>query len=238
MTHRTTTTVGELAAQLPNATRVFEKYGIDYCCGGRESVEKACASAGVALDDLLEQIEGVSESLPVTNYESLGQSDLIDHIIKTHHVFTRDELTRLDALLKKVVSVHGARHPELMTIRETFQKVHEDLLPHMMKEENVLFPYIVELGRCTEQGVRPAPPRFGTVRNPVRMMMFEHETVGALLAELRTLTSNYTAPPDACVSYSTLYAALANLESDLHQHIHLENNILFTRAVRQELNFL
>jgi regulator of cell morphogenesis and NO signaling len=132
------------------------------------------------------------------------------------------------------VYVHGARHPELIEVRNTFQRLSEDLLPHMMKEENVLFPYIAEIERCRQQGLTPARPPFGTVRNPVRMMMFEHETAGALLVELRRLTSDYTPPADGCVSYNTLYAALANLESDLHQHIHLENNALFVRAIREE----
>src|SRR5262252_2041087 len=117
MSHQTSTTVGELAARLPNATRVFEKYGIDYCCGGRQSIADACVSAGVALDELLDQIEKNPESVPTTDYESLSQSDLIDHIIRTHHVFTREELTRLRALLERVVSVHGARHPELVAVR-------------------------------------------------------------------------------------------------------------------------
>ena len=237
MTYRATTTVGELAAQLPNATRVFEKYGIDYCCGGRQSLVDACASAGIAVDAVLEQMERNSEHLPATGYESMSQRALIDHIVTTHHAFTRDELNRLTALTQKVVSVHGARHPELSAVRDVFQKLREDLLPHMMKEELVLFPYIAELARCGEQGKLPAPPPFGTVRNPVRMMMFEHEAAGALLQELKRLTSNYTAPADGCISYRTLYATLANLESDLHRHIHLENNILFVRAIRQEKEF-
>src|SRR4030095_13891279 len=149
------------------------------------------------------------------------------HIVGKHHVFTREELSHIDLLVRKVCSVHEARHPELATLRDTFCRLAGSVIPHMMKEENVLFPYVASLERGLEQNAPPIPPPFLTVRYPIRMMMVEHEDAGALLQEIRRLTSDYTPPPDGCVSYKTLYTALANLESDLHQHIHLENNILF-----------
>jgi regulator of cell morphogenesis and NO signaling len=150
-------------------------------------------------------------------------------------VFTRQELARLDALMEKVVSVHGGRHRELAEVQNTFRLLADDLLPHMQKEENILFPYIAALEVAADGGEAAAAPPFMTVRNPVRMMTFEHEAAGTLLRELRRLTSGYTAPADGCISYRTLYAALENLERDLHQHIHLENNILFPRAVEAEM---
>jgi regulator of cell morphogenesis and NO signaling len=233
----TTTTVGELAARLPDAARILEKYGIDYCCGGGNSMGKACAVAGIDAGKVIEEIQRQSTPGSAQNQDffSLNQRGLVELIVTTHHVFTRQELARLDALMEKVVSVHGGRHPELAEVQNTFRLLADDLLPHMQKEENILFPYIAALEVAADGGEAAAAPPFMTVRNPVRMMTFEHEAAGTLLRELRRLTSGYTAPADGCISYRTLYAALENLERDLHQHIHLENNILFPRAVEAEM---
>jgi regulator of cell morphogenesis and NO signaling len=143
-------------------------------------------------------------------------------------------MVRLQSLIEKVIGAHGANHPELRNIGDVFQEMCADLTPHMAKEENVLFPYLEELEASLLQN-RPAPfAPFGTVKNPVRMMMMEHDTVGDLLRELRLLTADYAVPTDGCISYQTLYQALEAFEQDLHQHIHLENNILFPRAVEME----
>jgi regulator of cell morphogenesis and NO signaling len=161
-------------------------------------------------------------------------TELIKHILDKHHVFTKEEMTRLDALVEKVCSVHGQNHPELLRVKTLFQSLCEDLKPHMFKEEQVLFPYIIRLEEAASQKQKLAAPPFVTVRNPVRMMMLEHDTAGDLLRELRGATTNYTTPSDACISYRTLYQALEAFEQDQHQHIHLENNILFPRAVEME----
>jgi regulator of cell morphogenesis and NO signaling len=154
--------------------------------------------------------------------------------VAKHHVFTRDELARLDALLSKVCSVHGQNHPELTRIRSLFQDLNRDLIPHMQKEEMVLFPYIEQMDEAVSAG-RPAPvPFFGTVQNPIHMMMMEHDAAGEILKEIRQISGGFTVPEDGCISYETLYKALDALEQDLHQHIHLENNILFPRAVELE----
>ena len=143
-------------------------------------------------------------------------------------------MVRLDALMTKVVSVHGKNHPELTEASALVKRLGEDLNPHMLKEERVLFPYVVQLNRAaTVKASAPFAP-FGTVINPVRMMMMEHDAVGELLRELRGVTSDYAIPADVCISYKTLYEALEALEHDLHQHIHLENNILFPKAVELE----
>jgi regulator of cell morphogenesis and NO signaling len=234
MSERSNVTVGELALGVPEASRLFEKYGIDYCCGGRRSLEDACTAAGIRVDDLLRELDEKAEHLPPSDYQGLNQNDLIDHIVGTHHAFTREELSRLAGLIRKVCAVHESRHAELAEVRKTFWQLSDDLLPHMMKEENVLFPYIAALEHGVENKAPTATPPFGTVRNPVRMMTIEHETAGALLRKLRRLTSGYVVPSDACTSYRTLYGALSGLESDLHQHIHLENNVLFPRALRHE----
>ncbi|MEK7831250.1 MAG: hemerythrin domain-containing protein, partial [Acidobacteriota bacterium] len=161
-------------------------------------------------------------------------TDLIAHIQNTHHVFTRQELGRLEKLVEKVCLRHGEYHPELFRLRELFLMLRDDLLPHLMKEEQVLFPYVVQLENAIAKGNTVQPPFFVTVQNPVRMMMTEHDTVGDLLREMRLVSGKYVPPPEVCISYQTLYQAMAEFEADLHQHIHLENNILFPRAIEME----
>ncbi|MGB8769757.1 MAG: iron-sulfur cluster repair di-iron protein [Candidatus Korobacteraceae bacterium] len=236
MTIATTKTVGELAAEMPNATREFEKLGIDYCCGGNRTLGEACAEAKISVDEALQRLE---KSMSVKSPDSKDRqnqplADLIAHIVNTHHVFVREECPRIETLSAKVVGVHGKNHPELLQVQETFSALAEELRVHLMKEEQVLFPYIVRLEESLVAG-EPAPPAmFGTVVNPVRMMMQEHDGAGEALRNLRTITKEYSLPEDACISYRTLYDALKGFEADLHQHIHLENNILFPRAVAME----
>jgi regulator of cell morphogenesis and NO signaling len=161
-------------------------------------------------------------------------AQLIDHIVGKHHAYLKQELPRLEQLLRKVVSVHGEGHAELSKIQRVFQGMAAELSMHMMKEENVLFPYIAALENAVSSG-RPRPrPAFGTVSNPVHMMELEHDSAGAALKEIRAFSSNYTPPDGACFSYKTLYAALKEFETDLHQHVHLENNMLFPRAIAME----
>ena len=230
------TTVREIALQMPESTRLFERLQIDYCCGGNQPLTQACASAGVNVDTVVEMLGKVAES-PETSesdFQNLSLADLIEHILTTHHVFTKTEMDRLEALTAKVIGAHGNNHPELIHLGELFKTLCDDLKPHMFKEEQILFPYIIAMTRAAAQN-RPAPfAPFGTVNNPVRMMMSEHDMAGQLLRELRALTSDYKVPADACISYRTLYEALENFEKDLHQHIHLENNILFPKALDLE----
>jgi regulator of cell morphogenesis and NO signaling len=222
---------------MPGATRIFEKLGIDYCCGGGNSLADACAKAGVAVDEVIGSLEGTEHSDATSASEGWQIAplvELITNIVEKHHTFTRQELARLEALLIKVCGVHGQNHPELFRIQEQFQELNRDLEPHMLKEERVLFPYIIQMEEAVKNNrTLPAPP-FGTVQNPVRVMMAEHDAAGDILREMREVSSNYTVPEDACISYQTLYGALAALEADLHQHIHLENNILFPRAAEME----
>jgi regulator of cell morphogenesis and NO signaling len=232
-------TVRELAIEIPNATRTFEKLGIDYCCGGSRSLNDACMHAHVTLENVLSELEEGS-SLK-TAAESAAQEcasgtlgHLVEHIVTAHHMYVKQELPRLQQLLKKVVSVHGKAHSELGRIQQVFQEMSAELTSHMMKEEHILFPYIVALENAVSNG-RPKPrPAFGTVSNPVHMMELEHESAGAALKEINTLSSNSEPPEGACFSYRTLYTALKEFESDLHQHVHLENNILFPRAIALE----
>ena len=237
MTIATAKTVGEIAAEMPNATREFEKLGIDYCCGGNRTLGEACAEAKISVDEALQRLEcSMTATAPdsIQDWQNQTLADLIAHITSTHHVFVRQECPRIEALAAKVVGVHGENHPELLQVQETFSALAEELSVHLMKEEHVLFPYLIRLEESFVAG-EPAPPAmFGTVVNPVRMMMQEHDSAGDALRTLRTVTKDYSAPDDACISYRTLYDALKGFEADLHQHIHLENNILFPRAVAME----
>ena len=237
MTLTPTKTVGEIAAEMPNATREFEKLGIDYCCGGSRTLGEACTEANISIDETLARLEKSRASIPSgdsKDWQNQLLADLISHIISTHHAFVREESTRIVALTAKVVGVHGKNHPELLQVQELFSVLAEELSVHLMKEEQVLFPYVVRMEESRLAG-EPAPPAmFGTVVNPIRMMMQEHDGAGDALRSLRSVTNDYTVPEDACITYRTLYDALQGFESDLHQHIHLENNILFPRAVAME----
>lgn len=232
-------TVRDLALEVPGATRLFEKLGIDYCCGGAKPLKEACSTAGLAIDEVvrsLEQATGASSDDGNEERDWRGEplTTLVSYILDTHHAFDREELERLEPLLTKVVSVYRDKHPELVEIQRVFAALKQDLLSHMHKEEQVLFPYIIQLQEAADRGGAKPFPFFGTVQNPVRMMLMEHDTVGDMLRSIRKLSSNLTAPSDACVSYRALYEALDGLERDLHKHIHLENNMLFPRAIEME----
>ena len=238
MSVTTERTVRELVLEFPAATRVFEKLGIDYCCGGGKTLEEACHEAHVAPDQVMDSLEVADQTERAVrkdrDWQTAPLSDLIAHVKNTHHRYTREEMARLGPLFDKVRSVHGKNHPELDGIRATFGGLVQELTTHMMKEEMALFPYIVRMEESVIEKEPVLPPPFGSVRNPVAMMMHEHDSAGNALREMRQASSGYAAPPDACISFQTLYRALTEFEADLHQHIHLENNILFPRAVEME----
>ena len=231
-------TVRELALERTGATRVFEALGIDYCCGGDLPLGQACQAAHIPVAKVLESLEAAGRSTSTRpkgqDWQAAPLGDLISHINATHHKFTRSEIARLGPLFEKVCSVHGANHPELLQLRDIFAALCQELTSHLMKEEMVLFPYITRMEEALEEKAPVLPPPFGTVQNPVAMMEHEHHAAGNALRSLREISHGYAAPADACVSYQTLYQALAKFEADLHQHIHLENNILFPRAIAME----
>ncbi len=237
MTVSITNTVRDLATGIPGATRIFEQLGIDYCCGGGRTLADACNRFHVSIDQVVSELESAAQSKEGSpqNWQTESLTTLSTHIVDTHHVYTMQELVRLENLLDKVCSRHGTNHPELLSLRDIFLHLKQELIPHMLREEQVLFPYIARMEDAVTNHREIHPPFFGTIQNPVRMMATEHDTAGDLLRELRRISSNYTPPPDACISYQTLYQALAELEADLHKHIHLENNILFPRAVEMEV---
>ncbi|HUI80003.1 MAG TPA: iron-sulfur cluster repair di-iron protein [Bryobacteraceae bacterium] len=230
--------VGELAAEYPAATRVLETLGIDYCCGGGTTLEQACRAAGLPIEQVRNSIETALETsggaAQTRDWNTEPLADLIGHIKNTHHQFTRAEIARLGPLFDKVCSVHGKNHSELEDMRATFGDLAQELTMHLMKEEMMLFPYIERMEEAVLEKSPVLPAPFGSVQNPVAMMMHEHDGAGEALRAMRAASNGYTAPPDACISYRTLYQALAGFEADLHQHIHLENNILFPRAIEME----
>jgi len=238
MSVSTEMTIRELALENSVATKVFERFGIDYCCGGKHTLEQACHAANVPVDQVLKSLEKEQLLSPAKskdrNWQTEPLGDLISHITNTHHKYTRDGIARLTPLFAKVCSVHGANHPELLELRDIFAGLAQELTVHLMKEEKVLFPYIIRMEEAVIEKAPILPPPFGTVQNPVAMMEHEHDSAGNALRAMWEISHGYAAPADACVSYQNLYKALAELEADLHQHIHLENNILFPRAIEME----
>lgn len=228
MTIDVTRTVADLAGSLRGAAKTFEQLGIDYCCRGKQSLADAAREASLPLEELRAKLEQADdEAAAVAVPQDLPS--LIRYIEDKHHVFTREELARLLPLAAKVARVHAGRHPELERVCELVDALAIDLLPHMLKEERVLFPYVRRL--ASGEDVR-AP--FGSAENPIRVMHIEHEQVGALLEELDAITHHYSAPADGCGSYRALYAGLAALQFDIHQHVHLENHVLFPAALKLE----
>src|SRR5262245_18352995 len=224
------TTVGEIVSSDFRAAEVFERFGIDFCCGGRQSVDEACRIA--AVDPAL--IREALRALPPTEALPGDEADwplarLIDHILTAHHEYLRSSIPMIARHLTKLAEVHGERHPELLQVRVLFDEMARDLMQHMAKEERVLFPYIRDLGARTVDPSWPCP--FGTVENPIRMMEREHQQAGDELRAMRELTNGFTVPGDGCATYRVCFAELLHFERDLHRHVHLENYVLFPRAI-------
>lgn len=234
-----TKTVRDLAIENPAATRVFEKFKIDYCCGGHISFEEACQNAGVEIGQVSEMLEkaandSTQNNLSDTDFTKMSLASLSDYIVRKHHSFTRDENERVTALLEKVCSVHGKNHTELFDIQKIFGALRLEIENHLLKEERMLFPYIALMESSLNFGQTVPPAPFGSTKNPVKVMVEEHDAAGEHLREIRKLSNHFAVPDDACITYKTLYGALEEFEKDLHRHIHLENNILFPKAIEME----
>ena len=217
-------TVGELAVESSAAARVFEKHGIDYCCGGKNSLKTACKDRGIELEALLRELAGSKPEPDARDWKTAPLRDLIEHIVARHHAYLKSELPRIADLFAKVLRAHGEREPRLAEASEVFEVLKEELDAHLMKEEMILFPAIMRL----EAGGGAGAPC--SIEHPIARMEYEHESAGRALAQMRHLTLDYYIPDEACNTYRALFAALIELEGDLHQHIHLENNSLFPRA--------
>jgi len=233
----TTQTVREIALGEPSSIRIFESFGIDYCCGGRKPLGEACAASSVDVDAVIAALEAAASG-PVATTEDWSLSpmeELVNHIVLTHHAYVKRELPRLAGLAQKVVNRHGANRAELVELQSVLATLDADLTQHLAKEEAILFPYIIQLTRAQAGGTAKPEACFGTVASPVAMMTQEHDAAGLLLAEIGRLSDNFTTPEGACPTYHAYYDGLKEFELDLHQHIHLENNILFPRAIEAEL---
>lgn len=233
-------TVGRVAADRPASRRVFERLGIDYCCGGARPIGEAAAERGVSLEDLAGAIVEAERAEPVAEEDrrdwfAARLAELADHIEERHHTYMRENLPRLERLFDRVIRAHGERHGKmLVALRGVFEGLRDEVQVHLMKEEQILFPLIREI-EAFSRGAGPRPfAHCGTVENPIRQMHVEHEGVGEALDELRRLSADYRLPEDACPTFEDLYRSLRALEDDLHRHIHLENNILFPRAAALE----
>lgn len=229
-------TIGEMVVQNYRKAEVFRKFGLDYCCGGKKSLEEVCLKKGLDPEVVQRELDEVDQQSNVTrqNFDNWDLDALASHIVSKHHRYVADALPMLNELTAKVARVHGERHPELVEIARLFDAVALELQMHMHKEERVLFPYITEMTTALRKGMPIPIPVFGSVENPIRMMEAEHESAGDNLEEIRRLSDEYTPPADACNSYRVLFAKLDEFERDLHQHVHLENNILFPKAIQLE----
>ena len=224
-------TVADLVTENIKTAHVFKKYGIDFCCGGGVSVKKACDKKGVDFSTIEKELLEVDQELSkATNYDAWNLSFLIDYIVNVHHTYVEESIPLLIQYANKVEKVHGKQHPELVKINIFFTEVANELALHLTKEELVLFPYIKQLVIAKEKGNKLEVPHFKTVNNPISMMEKEHENAGDIFKEIARLTHHYSPPEGACNTFKALYAKLEEFEQDLHQHIHLENNILFPKA--------
>jgi regulator of cell morphogenesis and NO signaling len=227
-------TVRDIVKENPGTIRVFEALGIDYCCGGGKLLGEACQRAAVPLPDVLQKLEAAIAVEPEDDDRKWLDSPLCEltaHIVEKHHAYTRQELPRLVALAEKVTSRHGERHSELAQIRDLLHVMNTEMTTHMFKEEQVLFPLIGALDDAATGTSTCGHAPFGSLSRPIRCMMEDHDDTGELLSKLRILSNNYQAPPDACMSYQGLYRGIQDLERDVHRHVHLENNLLFPRAL-------
>ena len=225
-------TVGRLVAEQPARSRVFERFGIDYCCGGKNTLAQVCEGKGLAVAAVAEALSALDSVTPApeVDWTRATMTELADHVERTHHDYLREALPRLTKLTEKVANAHGAHDSRLVELRDLFRAFREELESHMGKEENVLFPLLRRMDGAS------AMPTFhcGSVQNPIRVMLAEHDDAGEALVTMRKLTDDYTAPQDACNTYRAMLDALAELEADMHQHVHLENNILFPQAEATE----
>lgn len=235
-------TIGSIVAEDYRTAPVFSKFHIDFCCKGGRTIEEVCSLKGIGPETLIAALEEAkkSASLPEDgDVKSWSATKLADYIEKVHHGYVRDTMPVLGAYLKKVATVHGDRHPELKEIFALYSECTVELLNHMIKEETVLFPSIRKMDRMVENGkLMTEPFFFGTVQNPISMMREEHITEGDRFEKIATLSNNYNVPDDACNTYRVAFAKLKEFQEDLHRHIHLENNILFHKAVELERKML
>jgi len=223
-------TLAQIVNENHKAATIFEKYDLDFCCKGKRSLEAACEERQLPAEAIAEELAVTlnRNETASTDFEKLHLSDLVDYILSTHHDYTKKELPQIFHYLQKVSSKHGDRHNELYKIFEKFSELKDEMETHMQKEELILFPRIKGLEKTIQNNQRS---QF-SLQIPITVTENEHEHAGSIFKEIRSLSDNYNPPADACTTYRLSFAALQALEADLHQHIHLENNILFPKAIK------
>ena len=233
-------TLSEIVTNNYHNSAVFDKYNLDFCCRGNKSFEEACNEKGLELNTVFAELEqvhkiGVSQE---HNYDEWELDFLIDYIINNHHKYVRKMIPVIAEHCNKVVAAHGDDHPEMNKIAEIFAVIYKDLKQHMLKEEQILFPFIMQVVNAKKNNSETERPYFGSVQNPIRMMEAEHEHAGDGFQDIKRLSNNFSVPEDGCETCTVLYKELKEFEEDLHKHIHLENNILFPKAIELESEML
>lgn len=228
--------IGDIVTENFRTAEVFREFGLDFCCGGNKTVEEACRQNDVDPNEVEERLKRLNEKeAGASQHFDLWSLDfLIDYIVENHHVFTRNKVPEIEAYARKVSKVHGDRHPELHQINELVEVLKQEILEHLDKEERILFPYVRRLLKVRDRGESKQSDPMSDASEPIEMMEDEHEEAGDKMRQIRGLSDDFTPPSDACTSYQLLYRNLADFEKDLHKHIHLENNILFPKALRLE----
>lgn len=228
-------TIGQFVKDDYRTAQVFQQHGLDFCCGGNRTIKEACKKKDLNPDEIFRDLEQIKTSgIKEDNYSQWSLDFLVDYIVNNHHKFTRNKLPEIGKYAKKVAKVHGERHEELNEIYYEFTMLHTEIFNHLDKEERILFPYIKELVEADKNDKKPKVPEFGEAANPIAMMEDEHDEAGDSMAKIRKLSNDFTPPPDACTTYRLLYQNLEGFEKDLHKHVHLENNILFPKALELE----
>lgn len=228
-------TLAEITSEDYRSAVVFKKYKMDFCCGGKQTLEKACEEKNLNTSAILEELRiNSTTTRPEQNYGDWKVDFLTDYIVNTQHTYVRKNLPTITEFLNKTITKHGEKHPELKTIKQLFSQVSQELLMHMEKEEQILFPYIKQLGASESQNRKANPPMFGTIKNPIEMMEQEHVDAGNAFESMRVESNDFNPPTDACKTYQVTFSLLNEFEENLHLHIHLENNILFPKAIAIE----
>lgn len=228
--------IGEVVANDYRTASVFKKYGIDFCCQGNRTIQDACTAKKLDAKPVVSDLNSINnqKSGDSTDYKSWPIDLLADYIEKKHHRYVEEKTLEIKPYLDKICRVHGDRHPELFEINEHFNASAGELAAHMKKEELILFPFIRKMAKAKQENAKIEAPHFGTVQNPIQMMMHEHTTEGERFRKIESLSNNYTPPEDVCNTNRVTFALLKEFEADLHLHIHLENNILFPKAIELE----
>lgn len=223
--------VGQLVAEDYRLAEVFQKHGIDFCCGGNVPIGEACRQQGVDPETLLKELEAISNAPrkpDSPDFLRWSPDFLVEYIINNHHAYLKEAIPALRTFTEKVAQAHGNSHPEVVEIHNLFQALANELEPHMMKEEHVLFPLIQQISQAVKQQSGPVGMPVG---GPIQQMELEHDRAGNLIKEIRQLSHDFTLPADACNTFEATYKKLVEFEADLFQHIHLENNILFPQVI-------